>query len=151
MESPCLCRWINGLLTSGLGGVSVGIGKAKVGVKWADNSLTCDSEGNCMLKDMLTKTVTKDERGNSITTEISAGGTKTVTALDANGNKIITIWSPGGTKTVKARDSKGNMHTTTTRPGGTKENLAKDTSGNSHSAITRAGGSKDTYTKASDG
>jgi len=36
-----------------LGGVSVGFGKAKVGVNWADNSLTCDSEGNCMLKDEL--------------------------------------------------------------------------------------------------
>jgi len=37
-----------------LGGVNVGFGKAKVGVNWADNSLTCDSEGNCMLKDKLT-------------------------------------------------------------------------------------------------
>merc|ERR1712160_222337 len=29
------------------------IGKLSGGVKWADNSLTCDSEGNCMLKDEL--------------------------------------------------------------------------------------------------
>merc|ERR1712166_189041 len=39
------------VMTDKLGGVSVGFGKSKVGVNWADNSLTCDSEGNCMLKD----------------------------------------------------------------------------------------------------
>merc|ERR1712195_362955 len=42
-------------MTDNLGGVSVGFGKSKVGVNWADNSLTCDSEGNCMLKDKLIK------------------------------------------------------------------------------------------------
>merc|ERR1712195_232996 len=43
------------MMTDNLGGVSVGFGKSKVGVNWADNSLTCDSEGNCMLKDKLIK------------------------------------------------------------------------------------------------
>jgi len=41
------------LLVDNLGKVSLGLGKAKVGFGWADNSLTCDSEGNCMLKDEL--------------------------------------------------------------------------------------------------
>jgi len=40
-------------LVDNLGKVSVGLGKAKIGFGWADNSLTCDSEGNCMLKDEL--------------------------------------------------------------------------------------------------
>merc|ERR1740117_1481750 len=42
-------------LVDNLGKVSVGLGKAKIGFGWADNSLTCDSEGNCMLKDELRK------------------------------------------------------------------------------------------------
>merc|ERR1740130_2558834 len=35
--------------------ISIGgrVGKLSGGIKWADNSLTCDSEGNCMLKDEL--------------------------------------------------------------------------------------------------
>merc|ERR1740117_940502 len=42
-------------LVDNLGKFSVGLGKAKIGFGWADNSLTCDSEGNCMLKDELRK------------------------------------------------------------------------------------------------
>merc|ERR1711957_813921 len=38
-------------LVDNLGKASVGFGKFKIGGSWADNSLTCDSEGNCMLKD----------------------------------------------------------------------------------------------------
>merc|ERR1711957_363238 len=40
-------------LVDDLGSVKGKIGKFSGGVKWADNSLTCDSEGNCMLKDEL--------------------------------------------------------------------------------------------------
>ena len=43
------------MTTKDNGSVSVGFGGAKVGFGWADNSLTCDSEGNCMLKDDLIK------------------------------------------------------------------------------------------------
>merc|ERR1711957_127519 len=44
-------------LVDDLGSVKGKIGKFSGGVKWADNSLTCDSEGNCMLKDELRKCV----------------------------------------------------------------------------------------------
>merc|ERR1711957_967962 len=40
-------------LVDDLGSVKGKIGKFSGGVKWADTSLTCDSEGNCMLKDEL--------------------------------------------------------------------------------------------------
>merc|ERR1711957_365078 len=40
-------------LVDDLGSVKGKIGKFSGGVKWADNSLPCDSEGNCMLKDEL--------------------------------------------------------------------------------------------------
>merc|ERR1711957_710087 len=40
-------------LVDDLGSAKGKIGKFSGGIKWADNSLTCDSEGNCMLKDEL--------------------------------------------------------------------------------------------------
>merc|ERR1712195_344305 len=43
----------NMMTTKDNGGISVGFGGANLGFGWADNSLTCDSEGNCMLKDEL--------------------------------------------------------------------------------------------------
>jgi len=40
-------------------------GDKGLAVEWADNSLTCDSEGNCMLKDKLaTNALTCDSEGN---------------------------------------------------------------------------------------
>merc|ERR1712166_1104235 len=42
-------------LVDDLGSAKGKIGKFSGGIKWADNSLTCDSEGNCMLKDELAK------------------------------------------------------------------------------------------------
>jgi len=39
------------MTTKDNGSFNIGMGGAKVGFGWADNSLTCDSEGNCMLKD----------------------------------------------------------------------------------------------------
>jgi len=51
-----LNAYANAMMTDSLiskdnGGISVGFGGAKVGLGGADNSLTCASEGNCMLKD----------------------------------------------------------------------------------------------------
>jgi len=41
------------------------VGGVSGGIKFADNSLTCDSEGNCMLKDHLaTNALTCDSEGN---------------------------------------------------------------------------------------
>merc|ERR1712160_38863 len=40
-------------LVDDLGSAKGKIGKFSGGISWADNSLTCDSEGNCMLKDEL--------------------------------------------------------------------------------------------------
>merc|ERR1711957_620476 len=40
-------------LVDDLGSAKGKIGKFSGGIKWADNSLTCDSKGNCMLKDEL--------------------------------------------------------------------------------------------------
>merc|ERR1712166_165006 len=57
-------------LNGSYGGVSGGI-------KFADNSLTCDSEGNCMLKDHLaTNALTCDSEGNCMLKDklISFGG-----------------------------------------------------------------------------
>merc|ERR1711957_282424 len=44
---------INMMTTSDLGNVKFGMGGANLGFGWAENALTCDSEGNCMLKDEL--------------------------------------------------------------------------------------------------
>merc|ERR1712195_140705 len=44
---------INMMTTSDLGNVKIGMGGANLGFGWAENALTCDSEGNCMLKDEL--------------------------------------------------------------------------------------------------
>merc|ERR1712166_1693400 len=41
------------MTTSDLGSVKFGMGGANLGFGWAENALTCDSEGNCMLKDEL--------------------------------------------------------------------------------------------------
>merc|ERR1740115_46361 len=41
------------MTTSDLGNVKFGMGGANLGFGWAENALTCDSEGNCMLKDEL--------------------------------------------------------------------------------------------------
>merc|ERR1711957_77857 len=46
---------INMMSTSDLGNVKFGMGGANLGFGWAENALTCDSEGNCMLKDELVK------------------------------------------------------------------------------------------------
>ena len=37
-------------------GFNIGVpGMGSIGANWADNSLTCDSAGNCMLEDSLKK------------------------------------------------------------------------------------------------
>ena len=51
-------------LVDDLGKASVGFGKFRGGVSWADNSLTCDSEGNCMLKDQLMTEGKASDKGN---------------------------------------------------------------------------------------
>merc|ERR1711957_41715 len=43
------------MTTSDLGSVKFGMNGANLGFGWAENALTCDSEGNCMLKDELVK------------------------------------------------------------------------------------------------
>jgi len=51
-----LCGSVGSRLVDNLGGLSVGMGKAKVGINWADNALTCDKDGNCMLGTPVAKT-----------------------------------------------------------------------------------------------
>merc|ERR1711957_271368 len=53
---------INMMTTSDLGNVKFGMGGANLGFGWAENSLTCDSEGNCMLKDELKLSAERHQR-----------------------------------------------------------------------------------------
>jgi len=41
------------MTTKDNGSVNFGMNGANLGFGWAENALTCDSEGNCMLKDEL--------------------------------------------------------------------------------------------------
>merc|ERR1712195_119604 len=67
-------------LNGSYGGVSGGI-------KFADNSLTCDSEGNCMLKDHLaTNALTCDSEGNCMLKDKLATNALT---CDSEGNCML--------------------------------------------------------------
>jgi hypothetical protein len=73
------------LATKDNAGFNVSVpGMGKIGANWADNWVTCDSSGYCMMNDRITDTVAPEATG---TTLIVAKGAKAYT--DKRGNVIM--------------------------------------------------------------
>jgi hypothetical protein len=79
-------RWLfDSLATKDNAGFNVSVpGMGKIGANWADNWVTCDSSGYCMMNDRITDTVAPEATG---TTLIVAKGAKAYT--DERGNVIM--------------------------------------------------------------
>ena len=61
-------------------GFNIGVpGMGSIGANWSDNSLTCDSAGNCMLKDSLSFLTTKKSAANAAKINANAAAANNLT------------------------------------------------------------------------